>query len=296
MSTPVTNRTLFRLGLLVLSVAAGLWISSQWSTILADGGSDTIVFGDLEADPVTSTNEISFYWEASTSDGVELRPTFVLQEGDDPPKLAEVAAYSSEEQNPMPMIESGSYYSWTMVVGLIPCTEHRLWVANLPKELMDAVMTHFTDAHWAQMTERSKPLRFWTRSADGSGCDLNPSRQTSKPQIEQLVWTNQQKPMKRRAEVEWRNPGGVEPVVMVKRLGEDEGPEQLASLRGTMNPMVPGAVSAMIRGLEPCSTYRVRVYERHPNFGSVDEPLRVFRGNQDRKSNGVVIRTAGCND
>ena len=296
MSGLIANPLLRGSILALLAVAAGLWLSGQWPAAFADGGSDAIVFGGLEADPVTSTNEISFFWEAGSSDGVELRPTLVIQEGSSTPKLAQVAAYSSEEQNPMPMIEGGMYYAWTMVVGLAPCTEHRLWVANLPKALMDAVMTNFTDAHWDQMTARSKPLRFWTRAADGSGCDLNPNRQTSEPQIEQLVWSNDRKPMKRRAQVEWHNPGGVEPVVMIKRLGDDEGPEQVATLRHAQNPMAPGAAAAMIKDLEPCSKYRVRVYERHPNFGSVDDPLRVFRGNHDRKSNGVVIRTAGCNE
>ena len=277
---------------LILIAGVSLWLSDQRPTLSADGGENGIVFGDLEADPVTSANEISFYWEASTTDGVELRPTFVIQEGNSAPKLAEVASYSSEEQNPMPMIEAGSYYSWTMVVGLRPCLEHRLWLAHLPKELMDAVMTDFTEDLWARMTARSNPLRFWTRSADGGGCDLNPSRKTTSALIEGLAKTSN--PKQRQVAVRWRNPGGIEPVVMVKRLGTEEGTERLASLKRAQNPLAPGATEATINRLEPCTRYRVRVYERHPAFGSAEQPLRVFRGNQDRKTNGIVIQTSGC--
>lgn len=278
---------------LILAAVLVVCLSSLWSIATADDGVGGVTIGDIDADPVTSNNEISFFWEASTTDGAELRPTFVIQEGTDAPKLAQIASYSSEDHNPMPMIEHGDYYAWNMVVGMTPCREHRLWIAHLPKDLMDDVMSNFTQALWDQMTVRSVPLRFWTRSADGSGCDLNPSRKTASAQVDNLVWEG--KPKKRIAMIEWQNPGGIEPVVMVKRLGADEGAEQLASLRRAENPLAPGATSATIKGLEPCTQYRVRVYERHPNFGSDADPLRVFRGNQDRKTNSVTIRTSGCN-
>ncbi len=269
------------------------WMGGDMLPIGADAGDSGIEIADIEADPA-GARDISLYWMATTSDGAELQPAFVIQQGNRSPELAEVAGYSNEEQNPMPMIDSGTYYAWTMVVGLKPCRPYRLWVAHLPMDMTDEAMIDMSAYLWDQMTVRSKPVRFWTRSEDGLGCNVNPTRRTTSVQIEDLVWLDKRDGKKRIANMRWQNPGGVEAVVMIKDMDSEDGSEELASLRRAGNPLGPGVTSATIKDLEPCTTYRVRVYERHPNFGSVDQPLRVFRGNPDRKTNSVVVETGGC--